>query len=133
MKCPKCGYHSFEYLENCRKCGQDLAEHKAKFNLGGFYPPPAQAKTASPDGVEAPSTSPAQTDSGDDIDFGFEFLDEEEATKSSAQAAEFAPQEDEQDDLDIARPFDIDSETVPSDDSRNQRHKKKDVESDFEF
>ncbi|MFV1951942.1 MAG: hypothetical protein ACC630_08330 [Nitrospinota bacterium] len=28
MKCPKCGYVSFEYLDECRKCGRDLVKFK---------------------------------------------------------------------------------------------------------
>ncbi len=34
MRCPKCGYISFDYLKSCEKCGRDLAE-TAK-NLGPF-------------------------------------------------------------------------------------------------
>ena len=53
MKCPKCSYHSFDHLENCKKCGQDLSEHKAKFNLCGFY---------SSDQPEASTTAPVEED-----------------------------------------------------------------------
>jgi len=28
MKCPKCGFVSFNYLETCRKCGNDLSEYR---------------------------------------------------------------------------------------------------------
>ena len=28
MKCPKCGFNSFEYLDNCKKCGNDLTGFK---------------------------------------------------------------------------------------------------------
>ena len=34
MRCPKCGRISFDYLENCSKCGQDLREISA--GLGDF-------------------------------------------------------------------------------------------------
>ncbi len=33
MKCPKCGYNSFDYLDSCKKCHKDLTEHKARFNI----------------------------------------------------------------------------------------------------
>ena len=33
MKCPKCGYTSFDYLESCAKCGQSLAEKRKQLNL----------------------------------------------------------------------------------------------------
>ena len=34
MKCPKCGFISFDYLDRCKKCGQDLASHKQKLGIG---------------------------------------------------------------------------------------------------
>ena len=37
MRCPKCGRISFDYLENCSNCGQDLREIAA--GLGGFAKP----------------------------------------------------------------------------------------------
>lgn len=40
MKCPKCGYTSFPYLESCGKCGQGLAEHRAAFGLYALRPDP---------------------------------------------------------------------------------------------
>jgi len=30
VKCPKCNYTSFDYLDNCKKCGKDLSEHREK-------------------------------------------------------------------------------------------------------
>lgn len=37
MRCPKCGKISFDYLENCSNCGQDL--RKISAGLGGFAKP----------------------------------------------------------------------------------------------
>jgi len=37
MRCPKCGRISFDYLENCSSCGQDLSKISA--GLGGFAKP----------------------------------------------------------------------------------------------
>jgi len=34
MKCPKCGFQSFNYLPNCKKCGRDLSEMRDKYRLG---------------------------------------------------------------------------------------------------
>lgn len=34
MKCPKCGFQSFNYLPNCKKCGRDLSEIRDKYRLG---------------------------------------------------------------------------------------------------
>lgn len=33
MKCPKCGYTSFDYLKECKKCGENLEESRRALNL----------------------------------------------------------------------------------------------------
>ncbi len=33
MKCPKCNYISFEYLNECRKCSIDLSAHKSELGI----------------------------------------------------------------------------------------------------
>jgi len=38
MKCPKCDYVSFEYLDICRKCSRDLAEFKSEMGVTTFTP-----------------------------------------------------------------------------------------------
>jgi len=40
MKCPKCRYASFPYLENCPKCGFMLAEQRAAMGLYAVRPDP---------------------------------------------------------------------------------------------
>lgn len=40
MKCPKCGYVSFNYLDNCKKCGRDLLKFKEDKNI--FELPPGK-------------------------------------------------------------------------------------------
>lgn len=45
MKCPKCGYVSFDHLQNCKKCGEDLTVHKARFKVGA---PPMRRPPVSP-------------------------------------------------------------------------------------
>ncbi len=34
MRCPKCGFISFDYVNNCEKCGRDLTETVALLGLG---------------------------------------------------------------------------------------------------
>ena len=53
MKCPKCGYQSFNNLTACKKCGRDLAEVQAKLNLGNpvIVPLPVQPPTEPPPAV----------------------------------------------------------------------------------
>jgi len=64
MKCPKCGYHSFDHLESCRKCGGGLAAHRQRLGLNNYVlseragaamgePPPAGAATASDDSPDS--------------------------------------------------------------------------------
>jgi hypothetical protein len=38
MKCPKCSYVSYDYLDACRKCHIDLVKFKQKFNLMVLQP-----------------------------------------------------------------------------------------------
>jgi methionyl-tRNA synthetase len=33
MKCPKCGYVSYDYLDRCKSCGEDLVPTKIKLNI----------------------------------------------------------------------------------------------------
>ena len=33
MKCPKCGYNSFEYLDSCKKCNTDLVSFKVSHGI----------------------------------------------------------------------------------------------------
>ena len=37
MKCPKCGYHSFDDLQVCKKCQADLTDFKAKHGLKDIF------------------------------------------------------------------------------------------------
>ncbi len=33
MRCPKCGYNSFDHLDSCKKCGRDLVEFKQRYGI----------------------------------------------------------------------------------------------------
>lgn len=33
MRCTKCGYVSFDYLDRCKSCGEDLVPAKIKLNV----------------------------------------------------------------------------------------------------
>ncbi len=41
MKCPKCGYTSFESYDSCRKCSADLVEFKHTHGLVALVLPPS--------------------------------------------------------------------------------------------
>lgn len=116
MKCPKCGYHSFEYLERCRKCGNDLAAFKSKFNLRSLIFPKRQGGAVAPAvagedfafeaepsaplaaaAVTAVAATAASASAANATDFGFDFMDEPSAAEESpgSPAAAESPFPDE--------------------------------------
>lgn len=80
MKCPKCGYHSFDYLDSCKKCGNDLTSFKRKFNLRSLIFPhlPTQAAISpAPESADLDILSPIPPAAATaPTDFGFDFMDE---------------------------------------------------------
>jgi hypothetical protein len=40
MKCPKCGYISFDYNDVCPKCNKDITAEREKMNLPAYMPNP---------------------------------------------------------------------------------------------
>ena len=40
MKCPKCGYVSFDYNESCPKCDEDIRGERTKLNLSDYRSDP---------------------------------------------------------------------------------------------
>ena len=112
MKCPKCGYHSFDHLDSCKKCNHDLVEHKEKFSLRGFFSPGKTAAAAEPEPVIDDNEEEEASADGS-VDFGFDFLDEE--GDPVAESADDISLSDNQD-VNIDQPFGVDSQTVPADD-----------------
>ena len=39
MKCPKCGYNSFEYHDSCKKCANDLTGYKSTYGITAIVLP----------------------------------------------------------------------------------------------
>ena len=94
MKCPKCGFNSFDYLDNCKKCGSDLVPFKAKHGLRSLLFPEVTRRGAGPVLPEAAVTPEAAllTEATDATDFGFDFMDGGEPSADSATpAAESQP------------------------------------------
>lgn len=68
MKCPKCGYNSFEFLDSCKKCNNDLAAFKEAHAIraiilpfkqpqaAAFSPEEADAAELLTEGAAAPDT-----------------------------------------------------------------------------
>ena len=117
MKCPKCGYNSFDHMDSCKKCSQGLAEHKEKFNLRGFFSP-GQPAAAEPAPVVEESYEEEEPSADGSVDFGFDFLDEEkeqQEEKPSGEVAEGISLGNDNQSINIDQPFGADSETIPAD------------------
>ena len=89
MKCPKCGYTSFDYLDECKKCGKSLEEHKEKYNIRSLMFP-GTAAAAAPAAAAAAAASSAE--GGEE--FGFDFMEEEEAAGAASEPATEVTEED---------------------------------------
>lgn len=69
MKCPKCGYNSFEYLDTCKKCNNSLIAFKESLGLRPvILPAGAIIAHVAAGTVDTSGVSPAGHDNaGDDI------------------------------------------------------------------
>ena len=73
MKCPKCGYISFDHHSACPRCRRDLKAERSRLNLPAFMPePPSFLHSAG--GGDEPSPAPRpdadyviEMDSGPDV------------------------------------------------------------------
>jgi len=108
MKCPKCGYNSFDYLDSCKKCNKDLTEHKARFNIQSILLSEMPTEAVSTVAEEVVATAMASTEvsiddfasggAGDDADdFGFDFMGDSEDDENLAfdELFEDVPSEDD--------------------------------------
>lgn len=61
MKCPKCGYNSFEFLDSCKKCNNDLSGFKQNLGIRAIVLPLAAAAATGTAAATAfpPELSPA--------------------------------------------------------------------------
>ncbi len=88
MKCPKCGYNSFDHLESCKKCGKELTEFRSRFNLRSLIFPaksaPAVPVLAEPLAKE-PASESAGPAPGESVDFGYDFMDDESPDTASSE------------------------------------------------
>jgi uncharacterized RDD family membrane protein YckC len=81
MKCPKCGFNSFDHLDSCKKCGNDLMAFKAKHGLRSLLFPTAKSNSEQvvlPEAAETPEEA-LLTEATAPTDFGFGFMEEPEA------------------------------------------------------
>ncbi|MCK4621514.1 MAG: RDD family protein [Desulfuromonadales bacterium] len=94
MRCPKCGYNSFDHLDSCKKCGKDLLEHKQHFGIvsvlfpgqmkpGGPAVAVAEESATVDAAVAVAATDSVAEDSATEVssagdDFGFDFMGDSE-------------------------------------------------------
>jgi hypothetical protein len=74
MKCPKCGFNSFEHLSNCKRCNTDLTAFKQSFGIQAVILPAVQFRT------------PRSEAAADELALAPTAADEETFTWSSAAA-----------------------------------------------
>ena len=79
MKCPKCGFVGFDHLDSCKKCGTDLADHKAKFGIRSLFVPSSQSSTVVPE-TDSAADKEEGTSGEEGSDFGFDFLNDDDAS-----------------------------------------------------
>jgi hypothetical protein len=95
MKCPKCGYTSFPYLENCAKCGHALTEQRAALGIYALRPEPPDLLLAyQAANMQIPGATLAQPQSAPGIDLAqlddieLELTDAEQAAPATHEAGQ---------------------------------------------
>ena len=89
MKCPKCGYISFDYNQVCPKCSKDIGDEQAKLNIPSFRPETpflieALVGEAEESGVGNGIGSSADMDTGE-YEMGLDFDDSGAADTGEAE------------------------------------------------
>ncbi len=88
MKCPKCGYTSFESYDACKKCAADLVEFKQTHGLTPLVLPNALRVSMAAELLGGQTSDATGDDTGNDM-FSFELPTEQ--TAASAAAVPVAP------------------------------------------
>lgn len=85
MKCPKCGYNSFEYHDSCKKCANDLQGYKDTFGIKPIVlPAEVRAVMAASLMTEETNSSVQEEEAATDM-FSFDLPEDEfESTAASA-------------------------------------------------
>lgn len=87
MKCPKCGYTSFESYDSCRKCSVDLTEFKQTYGLAPVILPPSLCASLAAE-LEGGSSSAGEAASDNSADmFSFDLPTEQAAAAPAAASA----------------------------------------------
>ncbi len=120
MKCPKCSFTSFDYLDNCKRCGTDLRDVRTMLQIIAVSPEERAPATPVPPPSAGALPEPQRESSGslddsagalEDLDFEGSFDDLVEPTShaeppsSKAAGAKTSGEEEELLDLDFGDLF----------------------------
>jgi len=74
MKCPKCGYNSFEYHSFCNKCSADFSTYKQTYNITSIVLPPEarEKKTEEFRSASSAEAQPVESVEADEEMFSFD-------------------------------------------------------------
>lgn len=78
MKCPKCGYNSFEYYDNCKKCANDLTGYKQTYSISSIVLPDEIKEMKAAAFSDADSVTASRIDASETNDdmFAFDLADD---------------------------------------------------------
>lgn len=159
MRCPKCGYNSFDHLDSCKKCGKDLVEFKQSYGIKSVLFPgqmsaPGVAEDVAFDSeaadaavsvatgaaaatAESVLSNEPMTDGAAGEDFGFDFMGDsaEDDDLSFDELFEEAPEdEDIEETIEAPKENAVDSEPEGGDDfSFDLPEEEAELEDDFGF
>ncbi|WP_457577125.1 hypothetical protein [Desulfomarina sp.] len=125
MRCPKCGYISFDYLEVCRKCKKNIKEVADQLQGGvlAVNPPSFLNLDLNSDRESEDSLTEEYGDSGEELTEHDDFLDadlevlftEDSDREVELEPAETEPGEDEEDGFEISLDTDEDGLSIDLD------------------
>ncbi len=86
MKCPKCGYNSFEFYDVCKKCSNDLKGFKGTFGIKSIVLPQQARATMAKSLMAAAAVSDHTEEAAETASDMFSFDLPEEETAAAAAA-----------------------------------------------
>ena len=115
MRCPKCGFISFDHLASCSKCGRDISEVASELQGTSIKVEPPMflsgALAAFAESEESFEEHAMEDDVAGGIDFNMEMEDEAVEMDAAEEDVDFSFEE-EVEELDVAPEEDADFEIV---------------------
>jgi len=115
MRCPKCGFISFDHLASCSKCGRDISEVASELQGTSIKVAPPMflsgALAAFAESEESFEEHAMEDDVAGGIDFNMEMEDEAVEMDAAAEDVDFSFEEEEEA-FDVAPEEDADFEIV---------------------